>query len=179
MPRPPALLLSIVLGAVFATGLASCGDGEEGGIPPETAEAMLNQLESARAALSSGDCERVQGNAGTLQAQISQLPTDVDPQLRSALTEGANHLADLAALPETCQPAPAEEEAAPPPEEEVTPPPEEEKPEKEPPEEGEEGEDGEEEQPPPEEEPPGQPPGPPTDGDSGTDGETGGTGEEG
>jgi hypothetical protein len=175
MPRPPALLLSIVLGAVFATGLASCGDDGGGEIPPENADAMLAFVGDARDAAAVGDCLAVENAAEQIRGEVNALPPDVDPELRSALSTGANNLESLARDPATCETTPAEpttttttttdEETTTTDEETTTT------------DEDEEGEEGEEE-PPPEGEPPGQgqPPGPPTDGDSGTDGGSGGTG---
>jgi hypothetical protein len=175
MPGPRRSLLSLALGAVCAIALAACGsDDRTGQLPPENASVMRGALEDARAEESEGDCDGVADAAGNLQTEIDELPEDVDPELRDALTQGAENLAQLAQNPDTCEDQQQQttttteeiptETAPPTTTTEETTTTTEEEPE----------EDG---GPPPQ--PPGQPPGPPGGGDNngGSDSGPGGGGE--
>jgi hypothetical protein len=177
MPRPIALLVSLMLGAGCAVLISCGGDDDSGGIPPEAAEGMLNELEAARAAEDEGDCDEVTESSEQIQAAAEALPDTVDSELRAAVVEGSANLGELAGTqceptttteeePETTETEPTTTETEPTTtttKETTTTEPEEE-------------EEGEE----PQEEPPGQPPGPPEEdgSDSGTGtGGTGGTGD--
>jgi outer membrane biosynthesis protein TonB len=146
MPRPLVFLLSLALGAGIAVALVSCGgDDEDGTIPPDNASAMLQDLEDAQAEQDEGDCTGLGDAAGNLISEIDNLPDTVDPEVRTALVEGAQNLQTQAGDESKCEPAtgttgpsgPTEEEPVVPEEtspvpEETTPVPEEEKPAKEP-----------------------------------------------
>jgi hypothetical protein len=107
MPRLTILLLSLMLGAGAAV-LASCGgdDGPDGpGIPSADAEGMLAELERARAAFEAGDCLEVQESAQQIAdnaANLADADPPLDPEVQDALTQGAEHLGELATTSSEC-----------------------------------------------------------------------------
>ncbi len=107
MPRLTILLLSLMLGAGAAV-LASCGgdDGPDGpGIPSADAEGMLAELERARAAFEAGDCVEVQESAQQIAdnaANLADADPPLDPEIQDALTQGAEHLGELATTSSEC-----------------------------------------------------------------------------
>jgi hypothetical protein len=107
MPRLTILLLSLMLGAGAAV-LASCGgdDGPDGpGIPSADAEGMLAELERARAAFEAGDCLEVQESAQQIAdnaANLADADPPLDPEIQDALTQGAEHLGELATTSSEC-----------------------------------------------------------------------------
>jgi len=119
MPRPPLFLLSVVLGAVVAVALASCGSDDEGTIPPQSAAAMLTALENARGEQSQGDCTGVSDAAGNLLTAVNEAPETVDPDVRQAILDGANNLRALAEDESRCQSTGATGESGPQPSEET------------------------------------------------------------
>lgn len=107
MPRLAILLLSLMLGAGAAV-LASCGgdDGPDGpGIPSADAEGMLAELERARAAFEAGDCVEVQESAQQIAdnaANLDDADPPLDPEIQDGLTQGAEHLGELASTSSEC-----------------------------------------------------------------------------
>ena len=107
MPRLTILLLSLMLGAGAAV-LASCGgdDGPDGpGIPSADAEGMLAELERARAAFEAGDCVEVQESAQQIAdnaANLADADPPLDPEIQDGLTQGAEHLGELASTSSEC-----------------------------------------------------------------------------
>jgi len=103
MPRIAVLLLSLLLGAGCAV-LASCGSGDSGpGIPATNAEQIVAELERARASQEAGDCTAVEESATKIQANINAIDEEIDPEVKSAVDQGAQHLAELASDPTQCQ----------------------------------------------------------------------------
>jgi hypothetical protein len=102
MPRLTSVLLSVALGVVCATGLVACGSDDEGTIPPDVASAMISALDGARSAEANGDCAAVEAAATKVSNAAAGLGTDVDPQVRDAIVDGAENLHALAQDPEKC-----------------------------------------------------------------------------
>jgi hypothetical protein len=105
MPRPLLVFLSLALGAMCAFALAACGSDEDGTIPPQNAEAMLAALDDAQGEQETRDCAGLADAAGNLQSEVDGLPDGVDPEVRTALAEGAQNLQDLANDESKCEPA--------------------------------------------------------------------------
>jgi hypothetical protein len=99
MLRLPIVLLSLALGAVSAV-LISCGSSGGGNIPATSADAMLAQLQTARDAEASGDCDGIRAAAADLSKQAGALS---DAEVRIAIQKGAENLAQLAADPGNCE----------------------------------------------------------------------------
>jgi len=108
MPRLTILLLSLMLGAGSAV-LVSCGgdDGPSGpGIPAEDADDMIAELDRARASFEAGDCVEVEESAEQLAASAENLANSdppLDTEVAEGLTQGAEHLAELAATSPECE----------------------------------------------------------------------------
>lgn len=110
-------LLALALAAL----LAGCG-GDDGEIPEEDANVLLERLNEVEGAVAEGRCEGAQESADLLVAQVSDseeslVPRRVDEDVREALQAAALRLSELVA--EQCtEPLDTEE----PPEEPAEPP---------------------------------------------------------
>jgi hypothetical protein len=103
--RPRQLLC--LLAASAALAVAGCGgDDEPQGekLPPDVAQTLLQQLESVGdrvAAGVSGACDDIfasesdGGNIEPIDAALSSIPSDVDPEIRSALEQSVERLTQL------------------------------------------------------------------------------------
>jgi hypothetical protein len=103
VPRPKAIFAVIALAASLAA--AGCGgDNEnEGDLPPDDAAALLGQLEEVQANLAVGSCFVAADEADSLIAEIQDLPSEVDGDLRRALENGAEQLMVLLEDPDQCE----------------------------------------------------------------------------
>jgi hypothetical protein len=103
--RLPQLLC--LLAATAALAVAGCGsDDEPQGekLPPDITQTLLKQLESVGdrvAAGVSGACDDIfasesdGGNIEPIDAALSSIPSDVDPEIRSALEQSIERLTQL------------------------------------------------------------------------------------
>jgi hypothetical protein len=105
MPRLLLVFLSLALGATCAFALVACGSDDEGTIPPDDAQAMLDALGDAQAERDEQDCAGLADAAGNLITEVDDLPDSVDPEVRTALAEGGQNLQDLASDESKCEPA--------------------------------------------------------------------------
>jgi len=102
MPRIALLLLALALGAISAGALVACGS-DDGTIPEENAAVMLSALAAASAADAAGDCDAVQTSATEVSDEAAaSLPSDVDPEVRQAVIDGAEQLFELAGASGAC-----------------------------------------------------------------------------
>jgi hypothetical protein len=98
---PLSLLLALVLGAACAVLLA-CGSANNPHLlSPARADRLKAELDQVRNATDSGDCQTAQRAVQRLEDEITSLPSDIDPQLRQRLQEGAQNL--RARVPKDCQ----------------------------------------------------------------------------
>jgi hypothetical protein len=96
-----------VLAAAVALAIAGCGDANEPEgekLPTAIAQELLRQIESVGdrvAADSAGACDDIyasaddDGNVEPIDAQLAAIPSDVDPQIRSALEQSVERLKQL------------------------------------------------------------------------------------
>ncbi len=101
--RLPKLLCLIA--AVAALAIVGCGgDDEPQGekLPPAVTKTLLQQLESVGdrvAAGVSGACDDIYsddvGNIGPIDDALNSIPSDVDPEIRSALEQSIERLTQL------------------------------------------------------------------------------------
>jgi hypothetical protein len=103
--RLPQLLC--LLAAAAALAVAGCGgDDEPQGkkLPPEITQTLLQQLDSISdrvAAGVSGACDDIYsedsgvGNIGPIDDALNSIPSDVDPEIRSALEQSIERLTQL------------------------------------------------------------------------------------
>lgn len=86
-----------------ALSLAACGGSDDGTIPVETGNALLDQLERIDAAVKDGDCDLAQEESVAFAEAVNELGDEVDPQVREGLVEAGNNLSTLSR--EQCEPA--------------------------------------------------------------------------
>lgn len=91
-----------LLAGVLAIVIGGCGSGDDGTIPMDQSTTLLNLLAAVQANVEDGDCELAAKNALELTRTVSNLPDDVDRDLRSELTKASVNLTDLAQEPEQC-----------------------------------------------------------------------------
>jgi hypothetical protein len=94
-------VLALGLGAALAVGMVSCGGrDEEGLLPGENAQQIVDNLNQVEQDVANGDCDAAAENAAEVQSQIDALGDDVNAQLRQRLEDGADEL--VALVPEQC-----------------------------------------------------------------------------
>ncbi len=90
--RALPFILALLLG-MSAALLASCGGGgTKGGIPSASAGELKSQITDVGQAVDDGRCDDVDGQLRHVDQAIDELPGTTDPQLVSALREGADKL---------------------------------------------------------------------------------------
>ena len=91
MPRLPASLLALALGATAALALASCGGKDAQLLPGETAREITANLDTVQQLADEGDCVGAESAAQQVGEQIAALE-GVDAKLKRALEDGAARL---------------------------------------------------------------------------------------
>jgi hypothetical protein len=107
--RRPVTRLGAMLGrtrialltGIFALGITGCG-GNDGTIPKDDSQQLLNMLTLLENQVETGDCTLAEGTATKIDAAISNLPDSVDPEVQDALSKGAENLTELAKNPDQC-----------------------------------------------------------------------------
>jgi hypothetical protein len=96
------ILLALILTASAA--LAGCGNsGPDPSIPPESARTLLAKIEEIKANVDVGSCLVAADKTDDLLADIQELPSSVNSDVRQALDNGANNLKLLLSDPSKCQ----------------------------------------------------------------------------
>ena len=97
MGRVNASLLALVLGAVAAVALASCGSGSSAKLlPGNTAGEITKNLDEVKQLAQRGECVGAESAAQQVSSQIDALG-GVDKSLKQALREGAARLSEVVA----------------------------------------------------------------------------------
>jgi DNA mismatch repair ATPase MutL len=103
----PKLRRPIVLALILAAAsgaLAGCGNsGPEPSIPNESARTLLAKITEVQANVDVGSCLVAADKTDELIADVDQLPSSVNDDVRRALDSGANHLKLLLSDPSQCQ----------------------------------------------------------------------------
>ncbi len=94
MRRVIPLLLAAALG-LSAAFFVACGD-RNNLIPSSNADAIKSKLDSVGAAAASGRCGRARTAASAARDEAKNLPTNIDPKLRSTLDDGLSRVASQA-----------------------------------------------------------------------------------
>ncbi len=102
---PRAKPIFAILALVASLAVAGCGSDDEsqGDLPPDDAATLLGQLEEVEANLDVGSCFVAADEADNLIADIQDLPSSVDGDLRRALENGAEQLRVLLEDPDQCE----------------------------------------------------------------------------
>ena len=110
MGRLSAPLLALFLAAAAALGLVACGSGGSADLlPGRTAGEITENLDAVQQLSSEGECIGAENEAQEVSNQVDALG-GVDKQLKQALREGAERLAQVV---EGCEEAPEVEETSP------------------------------------------------------------------
>jgi hypothetical protein len=99
MPRRTRISL---LSCVLALALTGCGSNDDGTIPPDDAENLLNQLAAVEQDVDEGNCDFAQQHAQEFVSSVGALPNDVDPKVEQELASAASRLDELASDPSEC-----------------------------------------------------------------------------
>jgi septal ring-binding cell division protein DamX len=92
-----AFALTLVLGAIAALALVSCGGGEDAKLlPGATAKEISENLDSVKQFVSEEECVGAQNAAQEVSSQVEALG-GVDPKLKQALQRGAAKLGEVVA----------------------------------------------------------------------------------
>jgi hypothetical protein len=99
-----SILLALILAGVSA-GLLGCGsdNGPDPSIPGADARTLLAKIEEIRANVDVGSCLVADEKTDELLADIDQLPSGVNDDVRQALENGANNLKLLLTDPSQCE----------------------------------------------------------------------------
>jgi hypothetical protein len=103
VPRPKAILAVLAIAASLAVVGCGSDDESQGDLPADDAATLLGQLEEVQANLDVGSCFVAADEADNLIADIQDLPSDVDSDLRQALERGAEQLRTLLEDPDQCE----------------------------------------------------------------------------
>jgi hypothetical protein len=98
------ILLALTLAAATA-GLLGCGgdNSPDPSIPSADARTLLAKITEIQANVDVGSCLVAQSKTDDLLADIDELPSDVNQDVKNALVRGANNLKGLLGDPEQCQ----------------------------------------------------------------------------
>jgi hypothetical protein len=104
MPKPlRPIFLAPILAAALA--LAGCGgsSGPDPSIPQGSAQTLLAKIAEIRANVDVGSCLVASDKTDDLLADIADLPSSVNNDVKEALDNGANNLKLLLADPSKCE----------------------------------------------------------------------------
>jgi hypothetical protein len=104
MPKPlRPIVLALVLAAASA-GVIGCGNsGPDPSISGENARTLLAKIEEIKANVDVGSCLVAADKTDDLLADIQELPSSVNSDVRQALESGANNLKLLLNDPSQCE----------------------------------------------------------------------------
>jgi len=114
LARVPGIRARFGAMAAFACALtlAACGGGsDEGTIPQDEGQAILDQLAQVDQQVSDGECDAAEATALDLAEEINNLPSEVDGELRQTLITASGRLIEQTRDPQQCK----EPEPEPPP----------------------------------------------------------------
>jgi len=108
MRRPALRTLSLTLATAAALTLAACGGGggsDQGLLPGQTADQIVQNLGSVETLFDQGQCEQAAAKADEVVSDVQALPESVKPKLRQVLEDAAVRLQEKVAS--DCQTAAA------------------------------------------------------------------------
>ena len=96
------ILLALIL--TISAALYGCGNsGPDPSIPPENARTLLSKIAEIKANVDVGSCLVAADKTDDLLADIADLPSDVNTDVKEALDNGANNLKLLLNDPSKCE----------------------------------------------------------------------------
>jgi len=96
------ILLALLLAA--SATLYGCGNsGPDPSIPPESARTLLAKIEEIKANIDVGSCLVAADKTDDLLADVADLPSSVNTDVKQALDNGANNLKLLLNDPSKCE----------------------------------------------------------------------------
>lgn len=95
MPRPPSILLALALGAAVLV-LSSCGEDDAQLLSGGTAREITANLDTVDRLAAEGDCIGAESAVGQVGEQVESL-SEIDPELKRALEDGAQRLREVVA----------------------------------------------------------------------------------
>ena len=121
---PGTRAVSSALSAVAcAAALAACGgEDTEETIPADQGQVLLDRLDQVEQRVEDGDCEAASDAALEFARGVTELPAEVDDELRQRLVEASANLEGLTQDPSQCEPSGATGETGPLPVEPTTTP---------------------------------------------------------
>jgi hypothetical protein len=97
-----SILLAVILAA--SAGVVGCGNSSpDPSIPADDAQTLLAKIAEIRANVDVGSCFVAADKTDDLLADVANLPSSVNSQVKEALDNGANNLKLLLNDPEKCQ----------------------------------------------------------------------------
>jgi hypothetical protein len=103
----PKLLRPVVLAvmlAAFAAAASGCGNsGPDPSVPPDNSQSLLAKLAEIKANVDVGSCLVAASKTDDFLADVQNLPSSVNQDVRDALESGANNLKLLLNDPTKCQ----------------------------------------------------------------------------
>jgi hypothetical protein len=90
--------------ALCAVALAACGDDDQGTIPEDQGQAMLDQVATVESLVDQGECNDARSAAVGFTQQVDELPDEVDREVQAALVEAGANLVELTQNPDQCEP---------------------------------------------------------------------------
>ena len=98
------ILLALTLAAT-AAGLLGCGgdNGPNPSISAQEAAVLTAKIDEIKANVDVGSCLVAQSKTDDLLADVDQLPSGVDQDVKNALVRGANNLKGLLGDPSQCE----------------------------------------------------------------------------
>jgi hypothetical protein len=105
MPKLARPILLALLLAGTSLGLLGCGgnNGPDPSIPTDSAQTLLSKIQEIQENVDVGSCLVADDKTDDLVADIDELPSGVDGDVKRALENGANNLKLLLNNPDQCE----------------------------------------------------------------------------
>jgi hypothetical protein len=105
MPKKVRTILLALFLAGVSAGVLGCGgsSGPDPSLTPQEAAVLSSKIDEIQANVQVGSCLVASDKTDDLIADIQELPSSVDSDVKSALENGANQLKILLADPDQCE----------------------------------------------------------------------------
>jgi hypothetical protein len=105
MPKLTRLIVLALILAATSVALGSCGgdDGPDPSLSSDESALLTAKLQEIQENIDVGSCLVAASRTDDLLADVNELPSSVDQQVRNALVRGATNLKDLLEDPDKCE----------------------------------------------------------------------------